>query len=80
MKTVIVYTDRRFGLDGEILIFSSEKKCLDYFRKLYPEKKNLRLKKEWYRAYSLLNHNTHILSWGSFRKGKLDPSEQKTTT
>ena len=41
MKTVIVYTDRRLGLEGEILIFSSEKKCLDYFRKLYSEKINM---------------------------------------
>jgi len=77
MKKVIIYTeDRRFG-SGEILVFSSKKKCLDYFRKLYPEKKNLRLKKaEYSNSFTLLNHNTPMLSWDAdFREGKLDPSE-----
>ena len=76
MKTVIVYTDRRFALEGEILLFSSEKKCLDYFRKLYPKKKNLRLKKLEYmrESFVLLNHTTPVLPWGRLIKGKLDPS------
>ena len=77
MKKVIVYTeDRRFG-SGEILVFSSIRKCLDYFQKLYPEKKNLRLKAhEYSNSLTLLNYNTPILSWDAdFREGKLDPSE-----
>ena len=77
MKKVIIYTeDRRFGT-GETLVFSSKKKCLDYFRKLYPEKKNLRLKgpEEWSNTFSLLNHNAHMpMSWDSdIREAILDP-------
>lgn len=84
MKEVIIYTeDRRFG-SGEILVFSSEKKCLDYFRKIYPEKKSLRLRRSkyaWVKSLVLLNHNTPMLPWDSdFRIGQLDPSEQKTAT
>lgn len=76
MKKVIIYTDRRFGLNGKILVFSSRKKCLDYFRKLYPEKKSLRLTQSAYsNTITLLNHNTHALPWSDLRKGELDPSE-----
>ncbi|MCK4819723.1 hypothetical protein KA005_28410 [bacterium] len=76
MKKVIIYTeDRRFG-SGVILVFSSQKKCLDYFRKVYPEKKNLRLRQSgWGDTFTLLNHNTPVLPWDSdFREGELDPS------
>lgn len=45
---------------NELMAFSSKEKLLDYWRKLYPEKKNLRLKKIWDNEYSLLNHNAHF--------------------
>jgi hypothetical protein len=76
MKKVIIYTeDRRFG-NGEILVFSNAKKCLDYFQKLYPEKKNLRLRKgEYSNLFTLLNYNTVLLPWDAdIREGKLDPN------
>ena len=78
MKTVIIYTeDRRFGI-GPNLAFSSEEKCLDYFRKLYPHAKSLRLcrsKYTWEKAISLLNHNTPMLSWdANIREVELDPN------
>ena len=77
MKTVIIYTeDRRFG-SGELLVFSNKKKCLDYFRKMYPEKKSLRLTQStWSNTFTLLNHNASVLPWDAdIREGKLDPSE-----
>jgi hypothetical protein len=77
MKKVIVYTEnRRYG-SGANLAFSSEEKCLDYFRKLHPEAKSLRLSRSeyaWERAIVLLNHNTHVLSWDAdIREVELDP-------
>lgn len=77
MKKVIIYTeDRRFGI-GANLAFSSEEKCLDYFRKLYPEKKSLRLRRSkyaWEKSISLLNYNTPMLSFdANIREVELDP-------
>lgn len=57
LNKVIVYTDK---YDGEILVFSSEKKLLDYFQSLYPGAKNLRVKRWTPTMLSVLNYNTPI--------------------
>lgn len=67
MKKVIVVYDRPYMEElGDVRVFSNEQNCLNYFKRLYPKAKHLRLRRnDPYDTshFTLINWTTPILPW-----------------
>lgn len=71
MKSVIVMTHYYLG-DTTILVFSSTRTLLKYYKQLYPQAKHLRVKERaWF--IQVLNHNSPISDWTTtIKRVKID--------